>query len=534
MEFSFSHFQSIVEKAPLFTSEDSSFAHHTMKNRLPKILDQIIHDNEFGDEDVVESLIDLKESLKNNGWIERFKDHENAGDLYYQVWSQEYDEKLRDRRWLEVEWFVCESYFYRLVLSKIGYFEEENKEEDQIEKEETKGGGSSSDHSSNISQNDPFYKSKLRSLVEDEDTIQFISSISSLLFSNNEEEDDQRNIRDRLKLFFMFSLWGNRVDGCYKEVMNQKNNQEYGGNKTEEAEDDMLLIDEREKFIEVLIDKIDHLHSSSTSSNNNSIFQDEKELNSTQSLKEEEEEEEFIILSFVTDNCGNEILCDICLMICLLQFFPQHLKIRIHCKKCPTFVSDITTSNFDVFFLNLQTSPVASLLPQLIDRFYELVKVEEKIQICGHDFWNGPLFFDQIPLNRNISNDNNMVVGSEIGDVMLIKGDANYRRVVFDTRWDCSSIHSLQDIISTHYNPSSSILSHTPFICLRTLKSDPIVGLNQDQVDKLDEVDHNWRINGKRGIIQVSILFFKFLMVSLIGSQFRIKLLKMEPKYRNT
>jgi len=221
MEFSFSHFQSIGEKSPLLTSEDGSFAHHTMKNRLPKILDQIINDNEFDEEEVIESLINLKESLKNNCLIISLKDHENADDLYYQVWSQTYEEKLRDRRWLEVEWFVSESYFYRLVLSKIGYFEEESKGEDQIENKQTKG-GSSSDYSSNISQNDPFYKSKLRSLVEDEDTIQFISSLSSLLFSNNEEEYDQKNTRDRLKLFFMFSLWGNRVDGCYKEVMSQR------------------------------------------------------------------------------------------------------------------------------------------------------------------------------------------------------------------------------------------------------------------------------------------------------------------------
>lgn len=39
-------------------------------------------------------------------------------------------------------------------------------------------------------------------------------------------------------------------------------------------------------------------------------------------------------------------------------------------------------------------------------------------------------------------------------------------------------------------------------VCLRTLKSDPIVGLTADQVEKLEAEDALWRVNGKRGVIQ--------------------------------
>jgi hypothetical protein len=37
---------------------------------------------------------------------------------------------------------------------------------------------------------------------------------------------------------------------------------------------------------------------------------------------------------------------------------------------------------------------------------------------------------------------------------------------------------------------------------LRTLKSDAVVGLPADQMRRLDSADRDWRINGRRGVIQ--------------------------------
>ena len=41
-----------------------------------------------------------------------------------------------------------------------------------------------------------------------------------------------------------------------------------------------------------------------------------------------------------------------------------------------------------------------------------------------------------------------------------------------------------------------------PLLALRSLKSDPIVGLRPDQAETLDGLDPKWRSNGKRGVIQ--------------------------------
>ena len=41
-----------------------------------------------------------------------------------------------------------------------------------------------------------------------------------------------------------------------------------------------------------------------------------------------------------------------------------------------------------------------------------------------------------------------------------------------------------------------------PFVLLRTCKSDTIVGLVEGQAEKLTEIDANWMVNGKFGVIQ--------------------------------
>ena len=63
---------------------------------------------------------------------------------------------------------------------------------------------------------------------------------------------------------------------------------------------------------------------------------------------------------------------------------------------------------------------------------------------------------------------------------------------VFHTVWDVSA--PFADV--TRYLDA-------PLLCLRTLKSDPIVGLPSTEAGiKLDTIDPKWRTNGKRGVIQ--------------------------------
>ena len=76
--------------------------------------------------------------------------------------------------------------------------------------------------------------------------------------------------------------------------------------------------------------------------------------------------------------------------------------------------------------------------------------------------------------------------------LVIIKGDANYRRAVGDCLWEA-------------HTPFSHALEYldAPALCLRALKSDPVVGLPSAHTAKaLDRIDPDWRVNGKRGLIQ--------------------------------
>jgi hypothetical protein len=44
-----------------------------------------------------------------------------------------------------------------------------------------------------------------------------------------------------------------------------------------------------------------------------------------------------------------------------------------------------------------------------------------------------------------------------------------------------------------------------PVMCLRTMKSDSVLGLRRGLADKLDATEPKWRIDGKRGVVQACI-----------------------------
>jgi hypothetical protein len=82
----------------------------------------------------------------------------------------------------------------------------------------------------------------------------------------------------------------------------------------------------------------------------------------------------------------------------------------------------------------------------------------------------------------------------EEAQLVIFKGDANYRRTVGDALWRPET--PLGDVWGDF---------PAPMLALRTLKSDPIIGLPVGVAETLDQVDIDWRNNGKRGIIQLRV-----------------------------
>ena len=102
------------------------------------------------------------------------------------------------------------------------------------------------------------------------------------------------------------------------------------------------------------------------------------------------------------------------------------------------------------------------------------------LRFLPHPYWNSSRFLWDLPTDfRRLFGESRLVI---------IKGDANYRRTVGDALWPA-------------HTPFSDVVSYLdqPVLCLRTLKSDPVVGLpSAETAARLDRVDPQWRVNGKR------------------------------------
>jgi hypothetical protein len=75
-------------------------------------------------------------------------------------------------------------------------------------------------------------------------------------------------------------------------------------------------------------------------------------------------------------------------------------------------------------------------------------------------------------------------------NLVLVKGDANYRRLHGDLHWDYTT-------------PTSAIIDYfpAPLVALRTLKSGVQSGLEQTKLKELEQ-EPGWLTTGKYGVIQ--------------------------------
>jgi hypothetical protein len=110
-----------------------------------------------------------------------------------------------------------------------------------------------------------------------------------------------------------------------------------------------------------------------------------------------------------------------------------------------------------------------------------------RLMMDTHWFYPTSLFYFQIP--------HDLCETLAGFDLVILKGDANYRRLLGDAHWPPTSSFTQ----ATAYFP-------TPFVSLRTLKAELIVGLREGQAEQLTQQDANWRVNGQRGVIQANIL----------------------------
>lgn len=238
-----------------------------------------------------------------------------------------------------------------------------------------------------------------------------------------------------------FDLWANRIDLSYAASMTRGT----------EIEADDLLVDDRAAVLAHLFD------SSPTGARHHE--------NGT--------------IYLVADNAGSELAMDLLLCDCLLRHVGG--RVVVYLKTRPTFVSDATPADVWLMLDEMdRRGPPTAALAERLRAAWEA----ERLRFLPHPFWTSSRFLWQRPAGlARLLNEARLVI---------IKGDANYRRTVGDCVWPA-------------HCPFEDVVNYlaAPALCLRTLKSDPVVGLpSADMAGQLDRVDPDWRVNGKRGLIQ--------------------------------
>lgn len=180
----------------------------------------------------------------------------------------------------------------------------------------------------------------------------------------------------------------------------------------------------------------------------------------------------------IADNAGTELAADLALVDTLLE--TTDAEIILHLKLHPTFVSDTVPADVRAFLerLTARGGDFAGLAERLQAAF-----VTGRLRLHPHGFWNSSYPLWDMP--------GHLRDGFTGARMVIIKGDANYRRMVGDAIWPSTT--PFADL--TGYFPA-------PLLALRTLKSDPVIGLPAGMAEQLDSLDSEWRINGQRGVIQ--------------------------------
>jgi hypothetical protein len=181
----------------------------------------------------------------------------------------------------------------------------------------------------------------------------------------------------------------------------------------------------------------------------------------------------------ITDNAGTELLMDLALADFLLAS-GLAARVEMHLKLQPFFVSDAMLSDVEAGVAALARG--GDEARALSKRLHAHV-TNGLLRLTMHWFYATCLFYFQLPddLRADLS----------AADFVVVKGDANYRRLLGDAHWlpTASFEHA------TAYFPS-------PFVALRTLKAEIITGLRQGQAEQLQSQDPQWLVNGRRGVVQ--------------------------------
>jgi uncharacterized protein with ATP-grasp and redox domains len=245
--------------------------------------------------------------------------------------------------------------------------------------------------------------------------------------------EEELSLEKRLIMLLHSALWGNRIDLSFPASIAHGHN----------VVDDDLLVDDSVSAVSQLLQARGTVH-------------------------------------LIADNTGSELAMDLVLIDTLLANVAE--RVILHVKIHPTFVSDAIARDVHMLVEALASGNHGEPARRLGERLNDALS-EGRLRLAPDAFWNSSYLLWEMPLRLTQVFQN--------APLVIVKGDANYRRTVGDALWPTDTPFAAV----TDYFPA-------PLLALRTLKSDTIVGLPTGMDAQLDGIDPLWRVNGRRGVIQ--------------------------------
>ncbi|OLF14055.1 hypothetical protein BLA60_02470 [Actinophytocola xinjiangensis] len=381
-----------MDTAPEIVSDEAgSFPWSVLHDRHPALIDKVRHGLPYPPmiqralDELAEQTQDVIRPLPASA-----ADHD--------LWRERAGEYL-GRSWYAVPFLWSESYFYRLLLGAVGYFDGPWRGVDPFE---------------------PFKSEELRTGALARD----LAALDDL---------DRLSVADQDAALLSASLWGNRADLGFQ--ISTRLDQDGQG---------ALVADQSARLWELLAGSAPGT------------------------------------VCVVADNAARELVPDLVLADQLLTT-GRARTVVLHVKPHPYYVSDAVTADV---VAALRTMSAASGRAALTGRRLWRSVVDGTLVVRAHPFSCAPWSYHRAP--ADLADD------FASATVTVMKGDLNYRRLVGDREWPNATAFEAV----TAYFPG-------PVAAIRTLKSDVVVGVSDEQRARLDATGERWRTSGTHALVQV-------------------------------
>lgn len=185
-------------------------------------------------------------------------------------------------------------------------------------------------------------------------------------------------------------------------------------------------------------------------------------------------------VDIILDNAGFELLTDLLLADYLLSCGLSSV-LYLHPKSYPIFVSDVIPVDLE-WTLDVLSENSSVDVRESVERL-RAHQHEGRLRVHEHTFWTSPLALWEMP--QDLYDDLSK------SDLVLFKGDMNYRRLLGDRHWEYEVL--FEEVMS--YFPA-------PIAAVRTLKAEIVCGLTEGQAEATALKDPEWMVNGQWGVIQ--------------------------------